>query len=159
MSSWERHGTRDLSFSRWHRQALRQYAASEAEGAACGMIDVDAMEFCGRCKMNLFLVECAQDVRLVNKRTDQIQQLAKQANLPAYCVLYTRTDEDCPSDRRCRNSECQHGISGFRVRQVAPVVGDWSWRTPAEFAGFVLEFHRYHESVVCRSTWLDQGAA
>lgn len=154
MSAFERHGSRDLSFSRWHRQALREFADNEAAGAACGMIDVDCLEFCARCGMNLFLVEVARDVGQSRKATTQLERLAMSANLPAYCVLYTPTDDECPFDRRCRNPTCRHGISRFRVRQVAPLIGEWTDREPMEFAVFVLDFHSMHEAVACQSKWL-----
>jgi hypothetical protein len=154
MSAFERWGTRDLTFSRWHRQALRDFAGSEADGAACGMIDIDCLEYCARCGMNLFLVETAQDIRQAHKATTQMERLAGQANIPAYCVLYTPTGEDCPFDRRCRNPQCTHGIQSFRVRQVAPVESHWHDKTAKEFAVFVLDFHSMHEATVCKSKWL-----
>lgn len=160
MSNWERHGTRDLTLSRWHRQFLRHHADTRTEAEECGMIDIDWLEFCARCKMNLFLVEAGQDVRQVNKCADQTAALAGQANIPAYLVLYTRTDEDCPSDRLCRKPGCLHGISQFRIRQIAPerAAGEWRWSTPAAFADFVLEIHRLHRAVVCASQFSRQAA-
>jgi hypothetical protein len=153
MSNWERHGgTRDLSLSRWHRQFLRAHAASRIEAEECGMIDIDWLEFCARCKTNLFLAEAARDVRKLNKCADQTAQLAGQANIPAYLVLYEPTGEGCPVDRQCRDEQCQHGINKFRVRQVAPSPpGDWRWETPESFADFVLSFHRMHRITVCAS--------
>ncbi len=154
MSNWERHGgTRDMSLSRWHRQFLRHHAASRIEAEECGMIDIDWLEFCARCKTNLFLVEAARDVTKLNKCADQTAQLAVQANIPAYLVLYTPTDEDCPMGHLCRVEGCRHGISEFRVRQIAPPAtrGEWRWETPETFADFVLDFHRMHRLSVCRT--------
>jgi len=149
VSAFERHGTRDLAFSRWHRQALP---------ATCGMIDIDCLEYCARCRTPLFLVETAQDVGQALKVTTVLENHARSANLPAYCVLYAKTDETCPSDRRCRDDRCAHGIRAFRVRQVSPTKSDWQARTPAEFAQFVMQFHRAHDEIVCRASWLG-GAA
>lgn len=151
MSNWERHGTRDMSLSLWHRQMLRERADTAAEGEECGMIDIDWLEFCSRCKTNLFLVEAARDLRHLGKVATQTAKLAVAANIPAYLVLYTPTGEECPNTRRCRNPGCQHGISEFRVRQIAPVDGIWREETPAAFADFVLDLHRKHRSVVCGS--------
>lgn len=151
MSNWERHGTRDMSLSKWHRQMLRQRAASAAEGEECGMIDIDWLEFCSRCRTNLFLVEAARDILKLNKVAHQTAKLAVAANIPAYIVLYTPTNEDCPATRRCRREDCMHGISEFKVRQIAPAEGEWRPETPEAFADFVLEIHRAHRSVVCGS--------
>lgn len=156
MSNWERYGTRDPSLSRWHRQFLRQYAASRVEAELCGMIDIDWLEFCARCKTNLFLVEAAQDVLKLNKCADQTAKLAVAANIPAYLVLYTATGEDCPADRRCTRADCTHGISRFRVRQIAPVDGQWCWEEPPAFADFVLDVHRAHRAIVCGSRFSNE---
>lgn len=161
MSQYERHGgTRDLTLSRWHRQALRQYASSVAAGEACGMIDVDCLEYCARCGINLFLAEFARDVGQSRKATTQIERLAGSANIPAYCVLYTPVDDNCPYDRRCRDPQCLHGVVSFRVKQVAPDEArtDWKEMEPAEFAKFVLDFHAMHERMVCRSAWMGEAA-
>lgn len=152
MSNWERHGgSRDLSLSRWHRQFLRHYAPTRIEAEECGMIDVDWLEFCARCKTNLFLVEACQDVKQINKCADQTAQLARQANIPAFLVLYEPTSEPCSYNRRCRIVGCQHGISRFRIKQIAPLEGEWRWEEPNTFAEFVLQLHRYHRAVVCGS--------
>lgn len=124
------------------------------------MIDIDWLEYCARCKTNLFLVEAGQDVRQVNKCADQTAALAGQANIPAFLVLYTKTDEECPSDRLCRIPDCRHGISQFRVKQIAPlsVAGEWRWDTPESFADFILEIHRLHRAVVCASRFSREAA-
>ncbi len=162
MSNWERHGgTRDLNLSRWHRQFLRHHATTRVEAEECGMIDIDWLEYCARCKTNLFLVEAARDVKLLKKCADQTAALAAQAHIPAFLVLYTPTDEDCPTDRLCRLPGCSHGISQFRIRQIAPqeAAGEWRWETPEAFADFVLEFHRMHRSTVCGSRFSRAAAA
>lgn len=122
------------------------------------MIDIDWLEFCARCKSNLFLAEAAQDVTKVLKCADQTAQLARQANIPAYLVLYAPTDEPCAYDRLCRDENCQHGISRFRIKQIAPVVGEWRWETPAGFGDFVLDIHRHHRAVVCGSRFSGKAA-
>ncbi len=158
MSNWERFGTRDMSLSKWHRQMLRQQAATAAEGEECGMIDIDWLEFCARCRTNLFLVEAARDIAKLRKVAHQTARLAVAANIPAYIVLYTPTDEDCPATHRCRRDGCSHGISEFRVRQIAPDEGDWRAESPIAFADFVLEIHRAHRSVVCGSRFSLAGS-
>lgn len=156
MSNWERHGTRDMSLSKWHRQMLRQRAASAAEGERAGMIDIDWLEFCTQCRTNLFLVEAARDINHLRKVATQTARLAVAANIPAYLVLYTPTGEDCPNDRRCRRNGCMHGISEFRIRQIAPVDGEWREEPPEDFADFVLGIHRMHRAAVCGSRYSPQ---
>jgi hypothetical protein len=151
MSNWERHGTRDMSLSKWHRQMLRQRAETAAEGERAGMIDIDWLEFCSQCRTNLFLVEAARDINHVRKVATQTAKLAADANIPAYIVLYTPSGEDCTNDRRCRRVGCQHGVSAFRIRQIIPVEGGWRDETSESFADFVLEIHRMHRAVVCGS--------
>lgn len=168
MSNWERHGTRDMSLSLWHRQMLRQRAAERAsaergyevrtaaEGEECGMIDIDWLEYCSRCSTNLFLVEAARDIRKLNKVARQTALLATSANIPAYIVLYTPTDDGCSAKERCRRAGCRHGISEFKVRQIAPVQGEWRDETPVAFADFVLDIHQLHRQAVCGSRYSPQ---
>lgn len=158
MSNWERHGSRDLSLSRWHRQFLRHHAKSRVEAEECGMIDIDWLEFCARCKTNLFLVEASQDIEQVAKCARQTAQLATQANIPAFLVLYDPTGEDCPYDRLCRDPVCSHGVAKFRVRQIAPLEGEWRSESPDDFAEFVLDYHRAHRDFVCNSRFTGEVA-
>lgn len=170
MSNWERHGTRDMSLSLWHRQMLRQRAAERAsaergyavhtaaEGEECGMIDIDWLEYCSRCATNLFLVEAARDIRKLNKVARQTALLAVSANIPAYIVLYTPTDDGCSAKERCRRDACQHGISEFKVRQIAPLEGQWRDETPVQFADFVLDIHQLHRRAVCGSRYSPREA-
>lgn len=158
MSAFERFDSRDLTFSGWHRQALRDIGG-EIAGTACGMIDIDCLEYCARCGTNLFLVETAKDVGQSKKSTVQMAKLASASNIPAYCALYAVTGEECTRGQRCRKAGCSHGISAFRMRQVTPLETDWRTLTALEFAVFVLDFHAAHEATVCRSEWFREGAA
>ena len=98
MSRLERYGTRDLTFSNWHR--------SLSDDATC--IDIDFCEYCSKCRKPLALIELARDVGQAYKPTTVLANLAKQAGIPAYLILYSL------------DPEAEHGIGACRVRTVAP---------------------------------------
>ena len=83
MSRWERYGTRDMTFSGWHR-TLPNY---------CTAIDLDFLEYCQKCRTPLALIELAQDVSQAHKPTRVMEELAKKADVPAYLILYKQDGE------------------------------------------------------------------
>lgn len=141
MSRYERWGSRDLTLSNWHRYMLSDDIT---------MIDLDAIEYCRRCRMPLALVEAARDVGQAGKPTIVLERLAQAANVLAVCVLWTPSEQACV----CRDSRrvigCQHGIEAFRIRQVYPQPERFSPWTPAEFAAWLCVLHQSHERAVCR---------
>ncbi len=102
MSRHERYGTRDLTFSRWHRTL--------SNDATC--IDLDFCEYCNHCKKPLALIETARDVGQAFKPTTILRELAKQADIPAWLILYT-IREDSP-----------HGIGSCKIKSVWPNSSD-----------------------------------
>lgn len=143
MSRYERYGTRDLTYSGWHRQACPDRVQ---------MIDIDAVEFCRRCRMPLMLIETAIDTGQNRKTTTVTERLAGAANIPAFCVLYTVSAKSCVTDNKgaCTRVGCDHGISAFRWRRVQPNPHDeWQSASPAEWAKYLTDFHDMHESMVC----------
>src|SRR5262249_27104624 len=90
---YERTGIRDLAYSNWHRQFCPERVT---------MIDVDGLEYCRRCRSPLALIETALDVGQAVKPTTALEQLSLAANVPAFCVLYTKNDQPCDFDRRNR---------------------------------------------------------
>lgn len=144
MSRFERHGTRDLTYSNWHRQFCPDRVT---------MIDVDGLEYCRRCRSPLALVETARDVGQKDKAVTALDQLSVAANIPAYCVLYTVDDTACAPDRRgrCQRIGCRHGITSFRVRRVRPNPTGFRLWSPEEFGNHLLQLHDMHESIVCQA--------
>jgi len=141
MSMDERYGTRDLTFSTWHRYALPARATA---------IDLDLIEYCQRCRMPLCLIESARDIGQDSKPTIVLQELAKIANVVAICVLYTPDGTRC----LCRHGRiadgCTHGISSFRVRQVHPADEPFETWQPWELAVWLTTQHDNHEGAVCQ---------
>lgn len=60
MSMAERHGTRDLTYSAWHRRL--SWPGSATPGIY-DMIDLDSIEYCHFCRLPLMFVEEARRVR------------------------------------------------------------------------------------------------
>lgn len=79
MSRHERYGTRDLTFSGWHR-TLPDY---------CTAIDLDFLEYCQKCRHPLALIELARDVGQAHKPTTVMENLAKKAGIPAFLIMYS----------------------------------------------------------------------
>lgn len=141
---YERTGIRDLAYSNWHRQACPERVS---------MIDVDGLEYCRRCRTPLALIETALDYGQSVKPTTALEALSLAANVPAFCVLYAKSDEPCDFDRRkkCRRIGCSHGIAAFRVRRIRPnSTGYMPW-TPVEFCDFLVRLHDAHEATVCQA--------
>ena len=78
MANKERWGTRDLSYSGWHRTL----------GSELTYTDIDACEYCYKCEAPLVLIETAMDVGQSGKYTVPIYKLAKAAGIPFYLVFY-----------------------------------------------------------------------
>jgi hypothetical protein len=144
MSRFERYGTRDLTYSNWHRQFCPDRAT---------MIDVDGLEYCRRCRSPLALIETAQDVRQAFKPVAALEQLSLAANVPAFCVLYIADAGKCTPDGRgrCRKVGCAHGIAAFRVRRIRPNPTDFQEWTPKAFADYLTRVHDAHEELVCQA--------
>lgn len=141
---FERTGIRDLAYSNWHRQFCPERVS---------MIDVDGLEYCRRCRMPLALIETALDYGQSFKATTALEGLAGAANIPAFCVLYTKSAEECDFDRRkrCQRSECTHGITSFRVRRIKPNPTEFKAWTPEAFRDFLVNMHDGHEITVCQA--------
>jgi hypothetical protein len=79
----ERFGTRDLSYSAWHRT-----------NPGLGMVDVDHVEMCRSCQEPLALIETAIDVGqdIFGKKAYVTINLARKAGLPVFVVLYKLDD-------------------------------------------------------------------
>lgn len=140
MSRDERYGTRDLTFSRWHRYALSDRVTA---------IDLDLMEYCRRCRMPLCLIETARDVGQDAKPTIVMERLAQASNVVAVCILYTPSGE-CSCTRSRMTRECRHGIEKVRFRRVHPVDEPFEEWHAWELAAWLTALHDNHEEIACR---------
>jgi len=116
VSRFERFGTRSLVYSHWHRFYM-------ANGEP--MIDLDAVEYCSErgCSKPLVLIETARDVGQSVKATTVLQRLAERSSTMAICVLFKPSRDDsepCACAPSAVDSDCDHGISRFRVKRVWP---------------------------------------
>src|SRR5690606_23866370 len=94
----ERTGTRDLTYSRWHRpKSIRRYLSVE-QAAKLTVIDIDWCEACWRCAAPLALIETQRSTK-GPKNARIMTELAKLAQLPAFSVGYhvgeVGGEEDC----------------------------------------------------------------
>ena len=128
----ERFGTRDLTYSAWHRRgSVRRFVGID-RAQLLSMIDVDGamyVEFDHEEKEPLALIEVARDVGQSFKAATVVRRLAKRAQLPAYLVLYLPGAAPNPADPEHRD------IDRFRVRRLWPKPEEaWRELSPAEWA-------------------------
>jgi len=135
MSSQERTGTRDLLYSKWHREAsIRRFLPARC-AYDLGMIDIDACEYCRYCNLPLALVE-TQRSTFGPKSATVTEALARLAGLPAFSVSYRATEDG-------------EDIAEFRVQQITPAQGEARRLTPAEYAEWLLSL-RFPHNHSCR---------
>jgi len=121
MSRQERWGTRDLTYSRWHRTLPDDIT----------YIDLDGVEYCQRCYKILALVETAQDVGQEYKATTVLRRVAEgHKDMPlGILILYKKGDV---------------GLERARVKRVAPGFGEWVLADAVELGDFLIKIHREH---------------
>jgi hypothetical protein len=142
MSRWERYGTRDLTYSNWHRFALPDDA---------GMIDLDGIDYCRRCSMPVAAIETARDVGQAFKATTVTEIVARCLNVPAWLVLYTPAASPCACEPDHPAPGCNHGLASMRVRRVYPRPTVLTTTTPGSFAAVLVQLHESHRALVCVS--------
>lgn len=139
---WEKHGTRDRTYSLWHRDLDDELH----------MIDIDSCEFCVVCKQPLALIETAIDVGQ-DKKTYYTENLARAAAIPAYVLLYSgHTVKHVPAvDGR----EHVGVITQARVRRIYHPdrkPSGWRWFTPDELAAWIRDLRKAHPECYADST-------
>lgn len=141
MSQEERYGTRDLSYSAWHRvRSIARYVGLEA-AQGLKMIDQDVtlyLELDADTREPLALVEVAIDVGQGEKPASCMARLASRAGLPAFVVLYKIAKGPNPADAR------QFDIESFRVRRIWPFPEHiWRTLTPQQWAQGLLQIRSW----------------
>ena len=137
----EQYGTRDLSYSAWHRAAsIRRFVGWE-HAQLLNMVDADCvlfLEYHQSTKEPLALIEAAIDVGQEYKAATAIARLAKRARIPAYLVLYRQSESPNPADPRMPD------VSGFRIKRLYPRA-ETKWRAvpPAEWAMALLRIRAW----------------
>ena len=130
MAERERYGSRDLTYSRWHRTpSIQRFLGIErARQLTCA--DLDFIEYCPRCYQPLLLLETAIDVGQKYKFTEVLYAAAKRMDVPAALVFYLKGENE--------------DIAQFRVRMIYPERGPEKIMTPQEYAEWLWSFREAH---------------
>jgi hypothetical protein len=131
MAQEERYGTRDLTYSIWHRSPsivrfFEPHAAAMEMALALGMIDMDCVEYdAGRREQEIVAyAETAQDVGQDRKPATITAKVAALNSgmiaVPAYTVLYKNSSTPNPAYPQYPD------IESFRVKRIWPAPAtDW----------------------------------
>jgi hypothetical protein len=141
MMQEEIYGTRDRTYSAWHRRLSTRRFVGIDRAQLLAMIDLDAslyVEYDDGTKEPIALIETARDVGQRFKSATVTTKLAKLSGLPCYCVLYSCSDAPNPADPAWPD------ISEFRVKRLWPKP-EHTWRTvkPGEWAGALLKIRAW----------------
>ena len=136
MSQEERYGTRDMSYSAWHRRHSTERFVGIENARRLAMIDLDAslyVEYDDKTKEPIALMEIAADVGQDHKTATVTRKLCIRAKIPGFIVLYRTSDAKNPADDNYSD------ISGFRIKLLYPFI-DKTWRSmsPGEWAKCLL---------------------
>lgn len=141
MAQEERWGTRDRTYSAWHRCSSTKRFVGIEQAQLLAMIDLDGVywvEYEDGERWPVALVETARDIHQDRKPATVITNLAKLANIPAFVALYTAATAPNPAQRECPD------IAMFRYRRVWPEgQPDWVTCTPADFAQMLLRLRQW----------------
>lgn len=130
MTLHERWGTRDLTYSRWHRPDSIRRFLPDYDARRLDMIDLDAVEVCHDCRQPLMLLELARDVGQAYKATTILRELALRADVPAALVYYL--------------VDGSNDIARFRMRSVEPPHEREHLVTPAQYARWLQSLRDRH---------------
>lgn len=137
----EIYGTRDRSYSAWHRRLSTGRYIGIERAQLLAMIDLDAsiyVEYENGTKDPLALIETAQDVGQPYKTATVTMKLAKRAKIPCFVVLYKLSDSDNPADGRWKD------IESFRVKRLWPQTENkWRVLTPGEWTETLLKMRKW----------------
>lgn len=136
MSQEEVYGSRDRTYSAWHRRKSTARYVTLDKAQLLAMIDVDCapwVEYDDQDKHPVALIETAIDVGQSHKNNSVTKNLAAMAKIPGLLVLYTPSDKPNPADPGCPD------IDRFRVRLIWPKLSDWTVVTPEKYCDFLLQ--------------------
>lgn len=137
----EVYGTRDRSYSAWHRRLSTRRFIGIEKAQLLAMIDLDAslyVEYDDGSKEPIALIETARDIGQAYKTATVTMKLATRANLPCFVVLYTLSDKQNPADKRWKD------IESFRVKRLFPKQEiKWRIMTPEQWANTLLKMREW----------------
>lgn len=137
MSRQERTGQRDMTYSTWHRDWAELHIGKDAADRL-KVIDLDWVEFCGRCWWPLALMELAIDADQDAKTAIVTERLATLARLPSAVVFYRKTGAG--------------SIARFRVRVMTPSQRPETMLGPNQYAAWLWDLHVRHLNL-CRGSY------
>lgn len=136
-------GTRDRSYSAWHRRnSTRRFVGIE-KAQTLAMIDLDAslyVEYDDKTKDPLILIETAMDRGQEIKPATVTTKLAQRCVPPllAYVLLYTLSNALNPADPTCKDIVC------FRAKRLHPKPEkEWRTFTPQEWADHLVALRNW----------------
>ena len=127
----ERTGTRDLSYSRWHRTLPPHFCFQ----------DIDGLEYCGRCNEPILIVSLATDHGQRHKETVREYKLAKRAGIVAvhlFVQLGTQIED-------ATYQGAVYEVTGFRRRWLYPDRGELGHITPAQWETEIQQIRNKHQ--------------
>jgi hypothetical protein len=137
VSLTERTGRRSLCYSGWHRPDSTGRYVGRRAASDMTMIDVDACEYCCRCREPLALIETQESLG-VPKWAPVMQRLAELAGIPAFSISVA-VDHSCQPSERCLCDPVS-----FRVARLSPLHADLGTLDPAGMARFLLSLRGDH---------------
>jgi len=151
----EVYGTRDRTYSAWHRRKSTGRFIGIEKAQLLAMIDLDAsiyVEYDNGIKDPLALIETAQDVGQIYKAATVTKKLAQRASLPCFVVLYTKSENQNPADNNWND------IDSFRVKRLWPKP-EYQWRTvtPQEWSETLLKMRKWQAKKVDKELFAAAG--
>jgi len=145
MSAKEEYGTRDLSYSRWHRRDSIKRFIDEENAKKLSKIDVDVcifVEYADNLKIPLLLIEVAMDVGQEYKTATVTKSLANRAGIPAFVLLY-KISKTQKNPANTENEE-YFDIKSFRYKSIGAVSPtgfidrEWVFVTPQDWGKLLV---------------------
>ena len=142
MPQEEKHGTRSLTYSAWHRSKSICRFVTEETALTLAMIDVDHVLYCeydNESKEPIALIEEAKDIGQEVKAGTVTQALARRAGLPALVVLWKEDARHLnPADENWPD------LLSLRVKRLWPVPeSQWKKLTPQEWADCLVRMRTW----------------
>ena len=153
MAQEELYGTRDRTYSAWHRRMSTRRFVGIERAQTLAMIDLDAacyVEYDDITKEPLALIETARDVDQSYKTATVTRNLARRCapEVRAYSLLYKPADYPNPADMRWPD------ITSFRAKRIWPdPITDWRMFSPQQWADFLVQLRCQCSEKI--DAWLD----
>lgn len=141
MAQDEKHGTRSLAYSAWHRMGSTKRFVAEEDARLLSQIDIDHvlwMEYDDKTKEPILLIEEAQDTGQDNKPSTVTRNMARRMHVYALVVLWKPASVPNPANEEWPD------IESFRVKRIWPPSNKPGWHTvtPKKYAEKLLKLRK-----------------